>query len=326
MNGKLKLLEKNLIKNILVLEGGYNEEHEISISTAQEVKKAIKELNYHLESILVNPINFHDKIKKYKNIDVCFNCLHGPYGEDGTIQKILSDNKLKYTHSGIRASKDAFNKHLTKLIINKTQVNYLKSFDFTKEKINKNYFIECFKNTGPFILKPTSSGSSFGVKIFSSITDVEFFFNNFHDEIIIYKNHDHFMIEPYINSRELTVGIIEENGISKPIEVTEILSNNNIFDYEAKYTKGFSKHILPASIPSKIYNKCLLNAKVVHDTLGCKGVSRSDFLYDENNDKLFFLEINTQPGLTPLSLVPEQLEFRNINFTILIDKLIHSSL
>ena len=107
---------------------------------------------------------------------------------------------------------------------------------------------------------------------------------------------------------------------------SEIISNNNFYDYEAKYTKGISKHILPALVPPKIYDECLSNAKIVHDILRCKGVSKSDFLYEEKNNKLFFLEINTQPGLTPLSLVPEQLKFNNINFTIFIDKLLKSSL
>ena len=172
---------------VLVLEGGYNEEHEISIITAKEVKRAIKELNYKLESIVVNPINFHNEIKKYQHIDLCFNALHGPYGEDGTIQQVLLDNNLKFSHSGINASKNAFNKNLTKLAISKTIINYPKSIQFSKEKIIKSFFLECFKNIGAFVLKPVSSGSSFGIKIFRSIRDIDFFFYNFNNEIIIYK-------------------------------------------------------------------------------------------------------------------------------------------
>ena len=133
------------------------------------------------------------------------------------------------------------------------------------------------------------------------------------------------MVEPYIVGKELTVAVIEEDKKSKAIEVTEIISNNLFFDYKAKYTKGFSKHILPANIPYLIYKKCLDNAKIVHDILGCRGVSRSDFLYDEINKKIYFLEINTQPGLTPVSLVPEQLNYNNIDFTTLIDKLLRAS-
>ena len=134
------------------------------------------------------------------------------------------------------------------------------------------------------------------------------------------------MLEPYILGKELTVSVFEENNISKSVAVTEIVTQNDFFDYEAKYSKGFSKHILPAKIPSKIYNKCMKDAKIVHDTLECRGISRSDFLYDEKNQKLFFLEINTQPGLTPISLVPEQLKFKSIDFKKLIENLIKSSI
>ena len=316
----------HLTRNILVLEGGCNEEHEISIITASEVKKALKELNYNFESILVNPIDFHNKIKKYNNIDLCFNALHGPFGEDGTVQQILLNNKLKFSHSGINASKNAFNKILTKLAISKTGINYLKSIQIDKEKIVRSLLLDVFHKIGKFVLKPISSGSSFGVKIFKSISDIDIFFDNFNHEILIYKNHNNMMIEPYVKGRELTVGVIEENGIAKPVEVTEIISNNNFYDYEAKYTKGASKHILPALVPSNIFKDCLYGARIVHTILGCQGISRSDFLYDEQNNELFFLEINTQPGLTPLSLVPEQLNYKNINFTIFIDNLINSSL
>mgnify|MGYP001442716374 CR=1 FL=1 len=134
------------------------------------------------------------------------------------------------------------------------------------------------------------------------------------------------MIEKYINGRELTVSVIEDKGISKPVEVTEIISKNNFFDYKSKYTKGFSKHILPAKLPKEIYKKCLKKAKIIHDTIGCKGISRSDFLYDEKQKKLFFLEINTQPGLTPISLVPEQLKYNKISFNLLISKILDAAL
>ena len=133
------------------------------------------------------------------------------------------------------------------------------------------------------------------------------------------------MLEPFIEGRELTVAVVDENRKSNAIEVTEIISDNISFDYEAKYSKGFSKHILPANIPEQIYQQCLDNAKIVHDTLGCRGVSRSDFLYDETNKKIYFLEINTQPGLTIVSLVPEQLNYNNIDFTMLIDRLLKAS-
>jgi len=312
-------------KNILILTGGYNEEHEVSLSTASEVKKSIKKLNYDSQSLVVNPQSFHYEIKKY-NADICFNALHGSFGEDGEIQQILLDNNIRFTHSGVKASKLAFDKDLTKKTIEKTKVNYLKSILFNKSKINIDIFKSLFEQFGSFVLKPVASGSSYGVQVIQSMQDIKsFFFNNF-EKKNLYKNHNLLMIEPYINGKELTVAVIEEKGIAKPIEVTEVISKNLFFDYEAKYSKGASKHLLPAEIPKKIYQECLENAKIVHDSLGCRGVSRSDFLYDEKKNNLFFLEINTQPGLTSVSLVPEQLIYNKIDFTTLIKNLLDSSL
>ena len=119
--------------------------------------------------------------------------------------------------------------------------------------------------------------------------------------------------------------VIQKDELSESIEVTEILSKNKFFDYQAKYTKGFSKHIIPAKIPKLIYNKCLNHSKIVHDTIGCNGVTRTDFIFDEINEKLYFLEINTQPGLTSVSLVPEQLKYKGIDFVDLIDLLVKSA-
>ncbi len=313
-----------LYKNILILEGGFNEEHEVSLATSKEIKKALNNLEIKYKSHLVDPSNFKEKIKEYNNIDVCFNALHGPYGEDGTIQKILDDNKLKYTHSGVEASKIAFDKNLTKLKIKKTNVKYIKSMLIKKNEIKKKYFNEVFEQLGSFILKPRCSGSSFGVMIFKSQNEINYFFKNNEKNVIIYKNHNDLMIEPYIEGRELTVSVFDENNVSKAIDVTEIITKNIFFDYEAKYSKGFSKHILPAQLPNHIYNLCLKNSKEVHDIIGCKGISRSDFIYDEINDQIYFLEINTQPGLTPISLVPEQLIYNKINFDTLIFNLINS--
>ena len=310
-------------KKILLLEGGYNEEHEVSIITAKEVKKALNELGYHFQSIIVNPKDFKNKIKYFENFDLCFNALHGTYGEDGRIQKILLDNNLRFTHSGVEASKKSFDKNLTKESIKKTNVSYLVSLEISKKDIIKKNFIDYFDKFGSFVLKPSSSGSSYGVRILKNIKEIDLFFLDIENEKKIYKNHNRFLIEPYINGKELTVAVYEEEGISKSIDVTEIISNNAFYDYNAKYSKGLSSHILPANIPTNIYKRCLINAKIVHDTLDCKGVSRSDFLFDEKKNALYFLEINTQPGLTPLSLVPEQLGYNRISFISFIEKLIN---
>ena len=132
------------------------------------------------------------------------------------------------------------------------------------------------------------------------------------------------MIEKYIRGRELTVAVYENKETTQAVEVTEIFSSQPFFDYKAKYTKGFSKHILPAKLPKNIYKQCLSFAKIVHDKLRCRGISRSDFIYDQK--KIYFLEINSQPGLTSISLVPEQLSYKNIHFDTLIRRIIESSL
>ena len=147
---------------------------------------------------------------------------------------------------------------------------------------------------------------------------------NYDNEINRYRNHNKLMIEKYIRGRELTVSVYENKKTTQAVEVTEIFSSRSFFDYKAKYTKGLSKHILPAKLPKKVYKQCLSFAITVHNKLRCKGISRSDFLYDEKN--IYFLEINTQPGLTPISLVPEQLSHKNIDFDTLIKRIIESSL
>jgi len=312
------------MKKILVLEGGFNEEHEISLNTSKEVQKSLERMKFKFDVLQVNPANFSKKIVFYDDDVVCFNALHGTYGEDGTIQKILENNKLTYTHSDSKVSKIAFDKNLTKTKIKNSEVVFLESLILDKSQITIDQFYKAYSRFSSFVLKPVSSGSSFGVKIFVSINDIEKFFSNYKNEIKTYNNIKKLMIEKYIKGRELTVTVFENNGNSQPIEVTEIISKNLFFDYKAKYTRGLSQHILPANLPKKIYHQCLSYAKIVHDILGCKGITRSDFIYDEK--KIYFLEINTQPGLTPVSLVPEQLSYKNINFDLLVKKIIDISL
>ena len=312
------------MKNILVLEGGFNEEHEVSLRTSEEVQKSLKRMKLKFEVLKVNPKNFSEKIKLYNKDFLCFNALHGTYGEDGSIQKILEKNKLSYTHSDSESSKIAFDKNLTKSKIKNSDVAILESIILERYQIKIDLFNELYNKFDSFVLKPVSSGSSFGVKIFNSKSDINKFFLNYEKEIIKYKNHNKLMIENYIRGRELTVTVYEDVKTTKAIEVTEIFSKHSFFDYKAKYTKGLSKHILPAKLPKKMYKQCLSFAKTVHDILRCKGISRSDFIYDEKN--IYFLEINSQPGLTPLSLVPEQMSHKNIDFDTLIRRIIESSL
>ena len=183
-----------------------------------------------------------------------------------------------------------------------------------KNDLNYNRLFKLFKKFGSFVIKPLKSGSSFGVRIIEKEEEIRKIINNL--------EYSELIIEKLIYGQELTVSVLTENNNTTAIEVTEIKSNNKFFDYSAKYTKGKSQHILPASVPKDIYNQCLENARNIHISLDCNGVTRSDFIYDKINNKLNFIEINTQPGLTPISLVPEQLKYRGKDFTNLIQVLV----
>ena len=312
------------MKKILILEGGFNEEHKVSLSTAKEVKKILKRNKVNYKSLLVNPKTFKNKIKKYNNQYICFNALHGPFGEDGQIQKILKINKLKYTHSSINASINCFSKDKSKKIVKKSKIPTPRFIKIKANKINEEFLYKIMKKFNKFIIKPNESGSSFGIKIVRNKNELKKFIEIIKSYKKIIKNHKSLIVEEFIDGKELTVSVLKIKNKPQPLDVTEILSKNIFFDYKSKYTKGFSKHILPAKIPKNIYNKCLKFALLAHKNLGCNSISRSDFIFDQKNKKLFFLETNTQPGLTPISLVPEQANFKNISFENLVFKLLEN--
>jgi D-alanine-D-alanine ligase len=309
---------------ILILEGGFNEEHEVSLATAKEIKKSLFNQNIEFKSILVSPKNFEEKISKFSNEYICINALHGPYGEDGKIQKILEKLSFKFSHSSSEASRLGFNKELSKKALRNTKVLMLDHEILESRLINKEKLIEIFLKLGSFVLKPVASGSSFGVKIFKTINDINSFSNDLKQNLSLYKEHKNLLLEKYIKGRELTVAVVEKNKKSISVEVTEIISNMEFFNYKAKYSPNIATHILPAKIPNTAYETCKTYAKIAHDTINCRGLSRSDFIY--YNDKIYFIEINTQPGLTSLSLVPEQLKFKKTSFDQMIKNLIECSL
>ena len=311
-------------KKILILEGGFNEEHEVSLATAKEIKKSLSNQNIEYKSLLVSPRNFEEKIINFSNEYICINALHGPYGEDGQIQKILENLSFKFSHSSSKASKLGFNKELSKKALRNTKVLMLDHEVVESRLINKEKLIEIFLKLGSFVLKPVASGSSFGVKIFKTINDINYFANDIKKNLSIYRKHKDLLFEKFIQGRELTVAVIEKNKKSVAVEVTEIISNMEFFNYKAKYSPNIATHILPAKIPIKAYETCKAYAKIAHDTINCRGLSRSDFIY--YNDKIYFIEINTQPGLTSLSLVPEQLKFKKTSFDQMIKNLIECSL
>ena len=307
---------------VLILEGGFNEEHKVSLTTAKEVKKVFKKNKINYRSLKVHPQTFESVIDKFSNKLICFNALHGTFGEDGRIQKILKKKKFKFTHSGISASKNCFNKINSKNLLTKYNIPTPIFSEITPNLLNESILNKYNKKFDKFIIKPNESGSSFGVRIIKTRNDFYNLIKNLKNYKKELKYHNSLIIEKYVDGKELTVSVLEAYNKLQSLEVTEILSKNKFFDYKAKYSKGYAKHILPANIPSNIYKKCLSFALRAHKILKCNTISRTDFIYDKKSNKIFYLETNSQPGLTAISLLPEQARFKNISFEEIILQLI----
>ena len=310
---------------ILILQGGFNEEHKVSLNTSKEIAKAFKKLKINFKTLTVNPITFEDDILQYSNDYVCFNALHGTFGEDGKIQKILKKNKFKVTHSNQSSSSNCFDKIKSKEIISKINISTPKYDSIKIRDIDENYLNKIKIKFGKFILKPTRSGSSNGLVIIKSNKELLLFFKKLNKFKYKFKKNEKFLIEEYISGKELTVSIIKNKSNYQPLEVTEIVSFNKTYDYQAKYTKGFSKHFIPARITKQNHKKCLKLSLKIHKIFKCNTLSRVDFILSKKENKLYFLEINSQPGLTKMSLLPEQATFKEINFESIVKELINNS-
>ena len=299
--------------NVLLLKGGDGSEREVSLNTAKECGKAIKQIGYKITEIDISEINISTLAKI--NADVCFNALHGDYGEDGSIQGLLNLMKIPYTHSGVATSSIAMNKINFKRIIT----------DATKFSDDPIYFPKTLKlknngenfevdYDGSFVIKPIKGGSSVGVNIIKKGNKIP------QIEQVTDKQ---LMAEIFVGSKELTVTVLKEN----PLCVTEIITSNDkeFYNYNAKYDKNGSYHKIPADIPKFIYNKALSWALKAHQIIGCRGISRTDFRYDTNNEKLYMLELNTQPGMTHTSLSPEQASYCGLNMKDMIEILIEEA-
>jgi len=304
-------------KKILLVQGGISSEREISLRSGKACIKALKQLKHKV--IIFDPAkeNF-SKIKKYKTkVDLIFNALHGRDGEDGVAQSYFEYFKIPYTHSGITASMNAMDKIISKKIFKKNNLltpNYisLNSVNFKKrlkekilKKLNFNY---------PMIVKPSNEGSSVGVEICKNFNQLKISVNK------LIKNYKTLIIENYISGKEIQVAVI--NG--KSLGAIELQPRRKFYDYKAKYSKSaLTKHVMPANLSKKKYNEVLKLGNKAHQVLNCKGITRSDFKFI--NNKFYLLEINTQPGMTNLSLVPEISKHVNINFKSLIKKIIDNA-
>ncbi len=304
-------------KKILILEGGNNEEHDVSLLTSREIQKILNQNKLKFKTLRVNPKNFHKKIINYKNF-ICINALHGPFGEDGQIQKILKKNKIPFSHSNIKSSNLCFNKSASKKQIIKNKLMSPKYYLLNINDLNEKKLITIKSKLKKFVIKPNRSGSSFGIKIIKNQKEFDILISNLKEFKRKLTNHKEILIEEYISGRELTVSTIKLDKKIHALAVTEIKSKNNFFDYKAKYSKGYAKHILPAKLNKINYAKCLNFATKAHKLLGCNSLARTDFIFDTKKNKIFFLETNTQPGLTPISLLPEQANYKGLSFSEII--------
>ena len=300
-------------KKILILEGGNNEEHDVSLVTSREIQKILNQNKLKFKILRVNPKNFHKKIINYKNF-VCINALHGPFGEDGQIQKILKKNKIPFSHSNIKSSNLCFNKSASKKEIIKNKLMSPKYYLLNINDLTEKKLIIIKSKLKKFVIKPNRSGSSFGIKIIKNQKEFDILISNLDEFKRKLTNHKEILIEEYISGRELTVSTIKLDKKIHALAATEIKSKNNFFDYKAKYSKGYAKHILPAKLNKINYVKCLKFAIKAHKLLGCNSLARTDFIFDTKKNKIFFLETNTQPGLTPISLLPEQASYKGLPF------------
>ena len=296
---------------ILILAGGYSNEREISLITAKSVIKELKK-NKKYKLLIIEPDgNFVKKLRKFKP-DLVFNLLHGRYGEDGYIQTILEFEKVKYTHSGVLSSSLAIDKEISKKIFLKNNIltpPYLK-FVFEKN-LNLNNIINKIdkKLKFPVVLKPINEGSSVGVYITNR--------KKFKRNLLKLEKFKEVLIEKYIPGREIQAAILGE----KKLGIIELKPKRKFYDYKAKYsTSAKTKHIIPVPMSKKNFNKVNSIALKAHRLLKCRGVSRSDFRFFDN--KFYLLELNTQPGMTSLSLVPEIARYNKINFIQLIEKIL----
>ena len=297
-----------MAKKVLVLMGGFSAEREVSLSSGGDIAEALKSKGYDVVLYdLQNTWDFIDVLQKEKP-DVVFNGLYGNWGEDGTVQGMLDLLQIPYTHSGVKTSLIGMDKYLTKQIARSQGIKTAADEKTTARKLA----VQGTVISLPYVVKPVADGSSVGVFIVKTPAEAR---------EIRYDDPDReILIEKYIPGRELTVMCLEGRAYA----VTELRAAGGFYNYKAKYTDGVTQHVLPAEIPDEVAATCKEYAEKIHRALGCRMVSRSDFRWNET-DGVVFLEINTNPGMTKLSLVPEQAKYAGIDYATLCAKLVENA-
>ncbi len=292
-------------KRVAVLMGGRSAEREVSFSSGKGCAKALRE-----EGFEVVEIDAKDRIEaqlEAANPDAAFNALHGRWGEDGCVQGLLELMRIPYTHSGVLASALAMHKQRTKDVYRAAGLPIVPSIVADRREVGAKHLME-----PPYVIKPVNEGSSVGIYIIrkgdnrppAELTRPDW---NLSDEM---------MVEEFVPGRELTVTVMGDRALA----VTEITTDLAFYDYEAKYAPGGSNHTVPADIPAHVAEDAMRLSERAHVALGCRGVSRTDFRYDDTKGghRLVLLETNTQPGMTPTSLVPEQAAYKGMSFRALV--------
>ncbi|MEX0921923.1 MAG: D-alanine--D-alanine ligase [Rhodovibrionaceae bacterium] len=291
---------------VAVLLGGPSAEREVSLVSGKACAGALRAKGYE-----VSEVDFQRDLKALLKAldpapDVVFNALHGPYGEDGCVQGLLEIMGLPYTHSGVLASSLAMDKHAAKQVFTASGLTCPDGRVVSRQEVLAGDVMP-----RPYVVKPIREGSSVGVIIVREGSN----------ELVRLAEDwafgEEVLVEPFIEGRELTVAVMGDRALA----VTELRTKEGFYDYAAKYTEGKTEHIVPAPVHETIYQAALDAALKAHQVLGCKGVTRADFRYDDTQGEpgaLYLLELNTQPGMTPLSLVPEQAAYLGISFEDLV--------
>jgi D-alanine-D-alanine ligase len=290
--------------------GGFSVERDVSLISGKAVLNSLKELGHEVVVIDPNPDmkTFISQIMDTK-ADVIFNALHGRYGEDGRIQSVLDLLKIPYTHSGVLASSLAMDKVLAKKFFQGIGIPVAKGLVAHFSDIQKGHVMP-----PPYVIKPICDGSSIGVSIIQTDEELRMWK---HDAVF----GDEYLIEEYIPGRELHVGIVGGNAVG----VIELIPHKGFYDYETKYTDGLCTHVLPAQIPQDIYDFLMKSTQNLFANLKARGIARADWRWDEKSPSPILLEINTHPGFTPISTLPEIALFAGISFNQVVQILIETA-
>lgn len=302
-----------MTRRVAVLMGGLSAEREVSLSSGGACALALERQGFDVVRLDAGA-DLGTRLADVKP-DVCFNALHGRYGEDGCVQGILEVLRLPYTHSGVLASAMAMHKPTANALFARIGLRVPAGRLATLAEVAAGEAMPA-----PLVVKPAAEGSSVGVLIIEDLDDPRLYPNSGPGNT---PADAPMLVEPFVAGHELTCAVLD----GRPLTVTELRTQEGFYDYRAKYTDGITEHLVPAPIPEEVFETILDWSARAHTALGCRGVSRADFRWDatQGTDGLFILEVNTQPGMTPLSLVPEQAAHCGIGFDDLVRKLVEDA-